>query len=126
MSCLLDPQDTTSTADWVGPTANHYNDSVIPAPVILFRACHNQKCILSLLTLDNSERLPWSSFLWYQHDLGPQQNFSERMEVYFSYTDIWAGHLFWRNELLGLKQLPAITGQFSFLHCNATDVSYEE
>lgn len=78
---------------------NHYNDSAIPAPVILFWACHNQKYILSLLTLDNSEQLPQSSFSWYHHDwrdfnLGPDWNFLKRLEVYFSYTDIWTGHLF--------------------------------
>jgi len=50
------------------PQTNHYYDSVIPAPAILFWACHNQKCTLSLLTLDNSEQLPQPSFLWYHHD----------------------------------------------------------
>jgi len=97
MSCMLDLQDTTSsthsTVEWVvpkqvlmfqstenpcptgiqtprllSPQTNHYYDSAIPAPVILFRACHNQKCILSLLTLDNSEQLPKFSFLWYHHN----------------------------------------------------------
>jgi hypothetical protein len=47
------------------------------------------------------------------------------LEVYFSYTDIRAGHRFWRNALLGLKQLPAITGQFNSPDCNATVVSYD-
>jgi hypothetical protein len=97
VSChaCLTPQDTSSsthsTIGWVvpeqglmfqrkllplwdskprlsNPQTNHHYDSVIPAPVILFWACHNQKCILSLLTLDNSEQLPQSSFLWYHHD----------------------------------------------------------
>lgn len=59
-------------------------------------------------------------------NLSPEQNFFNRLEVYFSYTDIWPGHMFWRNEVLGLKQLPAITGQFNSPDCNATVVSYEE
>jgi len=112
------------------PQTNHHYDSVIPAPVILFWACHNQKCILSLLTLDNSKQLPQSSFLWYHHDSETStlalSGTSLKGWKFTSATLTWAGHMFWRNELLGLKQLPAITGQFTSPDCNATGVSHEE